>query len=167
MRILKRIGIVLLVILLVMQAFRPAKNNSNDLSKDISKDYAVPTDVQLILAKACNDCHSNQTRYPWYAEVQPVSWWLNDHIVDGKRHLNFNEFSGYRIARQYKKLEECTEQIKKGEMPLPSYTWIHKDAILTDAEKATLYNWIDVVRDSIKAMYPADSLVMKRPPKKQ
>ncbi|HVZ26176.1 MAG TPA: heme-binding domain-containing protein, partial [Sediminibacterium sp.] len=107
MRFLKRTGIVLLVILLVMQAFRPARNNSNENSKDISKDYPVPTDVQLILAKACNDCHTNQTRYPWYAEVQPVSWWLNNHIVDGKRHLNFSEFSGYRIARQYKKLEEC------------------------------------------------------------
>ena len=162
MKVFKKILIGLLVILIVMQAFRPAKNTSNDTSKDISKTYAVPENVKVILAKACNDCHTNSTRYPWYAEVQPVSWWLNDHIKEGKREFNLNEFDGYRIARQYKKMEECMEQLKEGEMPLPSYTLIHKDAILTDTEKQTLLNWCEVVRDSIKARYPADSLVIKK-----
>ena len=162
MKVFKKILIGLLVILIVMQAFRPAKNTSNDTSKDISKSYVVPENVKLILVKACNDCHTNSTRYPWYAEVQPVSWWLNDHIKEGKRKFNLNEFDGYRIARQYKKMEECMEQLKEGEMPLPSYTLIHKDAILTDTEKQTLLNWCEVVRDSIKARYPADSLVIKK-----
>ena len=162
MKVFKKILIGLLVILIVMQAFRPAKNTSNDTSKDISKTYAVPENVKVILAKACNDCHTNSTRYPWYAEVQPVSWWLNDHIKEGKRKFNLNEFDGYRIARQYKKMEECMEQLKEGEMPLPSYTLIHKDAILTDTEKQTLLNWCEVVRDSIKARYPADSLVINK-----
>lgn len=162
MKLIKKIGIGLLVILIVLQAFRPAKNNSGDAAKDISKSYVVPEDVKAILAKACNDCHSNTTKYPWYGEIQPVAWWLGDHVKDGKRHLNFNEFDGYRIARQYKKLEECIEQVKEGEMPLSSYTLIHKEAILTDAEKQTLFNWCDIVRDSIKARYPADSLVIKK-----
>lgn len=162
MKIFKRVLIVLLVLFVVMQAFRTPKNNSNDTSKDISKTYPVPEDVKTILAKACNDCHSNNTNYPWYNAIQPVSWWLGDHIKDGKRHLNFNEFDSYRIARQYKKLEECIEQVKEGEMPLPSYTIIHKEAILTDAEKKSLYDWCDAIRDSIKAKYPADSLVIKR-----
>ena len=162
MNAFKKIGIGLLIVLLVMQAFRPAKNTSNDTTKDISKSYVVPENVKAILAKACNDCHSNSTRYPWYAEVQPVSWWLNNHINDGKKHFNLNEFDGYRIARQYKKLEECMEQVKEGEMPLSSYTIIHKDAILTPAEKETLMNWCEIVRDSIKARYPADSLVIKK-----
>ena len=162
MKTLKKIFIGLLIVLIVMQAFRPAKNTSNDTTKDISKSYVVPEDVKTILAKACNDCHSNSTRYPWYAEIQPVSWWLNDHIKDGKKHFNLNEFDGYRIARQYKKLEECIEQVKEGEMPLSSYTIIHKDAILTPAEKETLMNWCEIVRDSIKARYPADSLVIKK-----
>lgn len=162
MKILKKIGIALLVILIVMQAFRPAKNNSGDTSKDISVSYVVPADVKSILAKACNDCHSNSTRYPWYSEIQPVSWWLSDHIKDGKRHFNFNEFEGYQVARQYKKLEECIDEIKKGDMPLSSYTIIHKDAILSDEEKSTLFTWLDIVRDSIKARYPADSLIIKK-----
>lgn len=162
MKFIKRLLIFLLVILIVMQAFRPEKNNSNNVSKDISINYVVPDNVKIILAKACNDCHSNHTRYPWYAEIQPVSWWLSNHIKDGKRHFNFNEFDGYQVARQYKKLEECIEQVKEGDMPLSSYTLIHKDAILTDTEKETLFNWLEIVRDSIKSRYPADSLVLKR-----
>lgn len=162
MKIFKKLLIVLLVVFVVAQAFRPEKNNSNDTSKDISNSYVVPENVKTILAKACNDCHSNNTRYPWYAEIQPVAWWINDHVKDGKKHLNFNEFDGYRIARQYKKLEECIEEVKDGEMPLASYTIIHKDAKLSDDEKQILFTWCEIVRDSIKARYPADSLVIKK-----
>ncbi|MEO7531788.1 MAG: heme-binding domain-containing protein [Sediminibacterium sp.] len=162
MRIFKKILLFLLVIFIIGQAFRTPKNTSNDTTKDISKNYVVPANVKTILAKACNDCHSNSTRYPWYAEIQPISWWLGDHVKDGKRHLNFNEFDGYRIAKQYKKLEECIKEVKDGDMPLSSYTLIHKDAILTEAEKIALFEWCDVLRDSIKATYPADSLVIKK-----
>jgi hypothetical protein len=102
------------------------------------------------------------TRYPWYAEIQPVSWWLADHVKDGKRHLNFNEFDGYRVAKQYKKLEECIEEIKSGSMPLPSYTIMHKDAILTKEEKEILYNWCEILRDNIRENNPADSLITRR-----
>lgn len=159
---IRKILWLLLIVFIVLQAFRPTKNNSGDTSKDISLSYPVPDSVAKIFDKACNDCHSNNTRYPLYAEVQPLGWWLNDHVKDGKKHFNLNEFSGYRIARQYKKLEECIEQVKEGEMPLESYTVIHSEARLTDAEKQTLYNWCEAVRDSIKSKYPADSLVIKR-----
>jgi len=162
MKIVKKILVGLLVIFVVMQAFRPAKNNSNDTTKDISKSYAVPDNVETILVKACNDCHSNNTRYPWYSEIQHSAWWLSNHIKNGKQHLNFNAFLNYRIAKQYIRMEDCIKEIKEGGMPLPSYTWIHKDAILTDAEKQILYTWCGTVRDSIKARYPADSLVIKK-----
>jgi len=159
---IKKILLFLLVAFVVMQAFRPAKNNSGDKSKDISLSYPISDSVTKIFDKACNDCHSNNTRYPLYAEIQPLAWWLNDHVTDGKKHFNLNEFSGYRIAKQYKKLEECIEQVKEGEMPLESYTLIHKEARLSDAEKQTLFDWCEAVRDSIKHKYPADSLVIKR-----
>ena len=162
MKIVKKILVILLIILIVMQVFRPAKNTSNDTTKDISKNYAVPDSVKTILAKACNDCHSNNTRYPWYAEVQPVAWWMSGHIKDAKRQINFNDFDGYRIAKQYKRMEDCMDEVKEGGMPLPSYTLIHKDAILTDEEKQILLTWFETVRDSIKARYPADSLVIKK-----
>lgn len=159
---MKKVGIGFLVILLLLQAYRPAKNDSNKMDNDISKSYAVPDDVKQILAKACNDCHSNNTTYPWYSNIQPVRFWLDNHVNDGKRHMNFNEFNAYRIARQYKKLDECIEQVKEGEMPLESYTLIHTNAKLTDAEKQKLYDWCNTVRDSIKARYPADSLVLPK-----
>jgi hypothetical protein len=159
---MKKVGIGLLVILLLLQAYRPAKNDSNKMDNDISKSYVVPDDVKQILAKACNDCHSNNTTYPWYSNIQPVRFWLDYHVNDGKKHMNFNEFNSYQIARQYKKLDECIEQVKEGEMPLDSYTWIHTEAKLSDIEKQKLFDWCTSMRDSIKARYPADSLVLPK-----
>ncbi len=162
MKFVKRIGFVLLIIFLVLQAFRPVKNNSENKENDISTIYPVPENVQQIFVKACNDCHSNSTEYPWYSNIQPVAWWLDDHIKEGKRKFNLNEFAKYRIARQYKKLEECIDEIKEGEMPLEPYTFIHSKAKLTTEEKEIIFDWATSVRDSIKARYPADSLVIKK-----
>lgn len=162
MKLLKKLGLVLLVAFLLLQAFRPTKNNSNNKVQDIATLYPVSDSVQQIFNKTCNDCHSNNTNYPWYANIQPVAWWLNDHVTDGKKHFNLNEFASYSIAKQYKKLEECMEEVKEGEMPLESYIIIHKNAILSTREKELLYDWANAVRDSIKAKYPADSLVIKK-----
>jgi hypothetical protein len=161
---IKKILIGLLVILVAIQFIRPEKNNSADITKDISTLYPMPDSVKIIVDKACADCHTNNTKYPLYAAIQPISFWLADHVNDGKRHFNFNEFASYKIAKQNHKLEEVIEQIKEGEMPLYSYTLIHKEAKLTEAEKATLINWCQSIMDSLKANYPADSLVMKKNP---
>lgn len=164
-KILKRTLLVLLLAFVVIQFFRPAKNKSEGISNnDITKLYPVPQEVQDILKTSCYDCHSNNTVYPWYAEVQPVAWWLDNHIQDGKKDLNFSEFAGYRHRRQYKKLEEINELVKKNEMPLDSYLWIHKNAKLSDAQKLVLANWVTAVRDTMKATYPIDSLVRKKQP---
>ena len=162
MKIIKKILIGLLIVFVVMQAFRPAKNNSNDTKKDITNTYPMPDSVKTILSKACYDCHSNNTRYPWYSEIQPAAWWLANHIKDGQKEINFNEFDGYRIAKKYKKMEECIKQIKEDEMPLSSYQLIHRDADLNELEKNTLLNWFNSIRDSLTANYPADSLIIKR-----
>ena len=161
----RKILLIIIVILIGIQFIRPAKNQSTDvLTSDISHTYPVPQNVSAILKKACNDCHTNNTVYPWYAEVQPVAWWLNHHIQEGKNELNFNEFTAYAVPRQYHKMEEVIEQVKEGEMPLWSYTLIHTDAKLTDEEKQTLINWAEGIRSTMKAKYPADSLVIKRRP---
>lgn len=158
MRIVNTLLVTGLVIFLAIQFFRPAKNLSGSRTGDITSAYPVTAGVKSILVKACNDCHSNHTRYPWYAEVQPVAWWLDDHVTNGRRRLDFDEFTSYRIARQYKKMEECINEVKDGGMPLPSYTWIHKDAVLTDSEKTEFIDWCNAVRAGIKMKYPADSL---------
>lgn len=162
-KVLKRIFQVLLLVFIVIQFIRPEKNRAEGISNnDISKKYTVPDDVQVILKTSCYDCHSNNTVYPWYAEIQPVAWWLDDHVKDGKKDLNFSEFTGYAISRQYRKLEEVTEMTDEGEMPLDSYLWIHKNAKLDAPQKLTLDNWVTAVRATIKANYPADSLVRKK-----
>lgn len=160
MKILKFIGLGIFLLLVGIQFFHPDKNISVEpSSNNIAMLYPVPKDVKDILMKACNDCHSNNTRYPWYNNIQPVAWWLNDHVKDGKRHLNFDEFATYRISRQFKKLEECIDEVKESNMPLLSYKWAHKDARLTQEEKLLFTNWCEMLRDSISAKYPADSLI--------
>ncbi len=158
----KKLLLALFVVLLVLQAFRPEKNNSGNKENDISSLYPVPENVEQILVKACNDCHSNSTIYPWYAEVQPIAWWLDDHVIEGKNHLNFNEFASYRLAKQFHKLEEVFDEVKGGEMPLESYTVIHRDAKLSVEERNVLMDWSVAVRDTMKARFPADSLIMKK-----
>lgn len=153
---------VLLAALIVIQFFRPAKNNSGDLTNDITKKYPVPESVQSIIKTSCYDCHSNNTAYPWYAQIQPVAWWLADHIKEGKGELNFNNFTTRKIAIQNKKFNEIIEQVKEGEMPLSSYTLIHRNAILSDVQKKDLMDWAGAMMDTLKANYPADSLVLKR-----
>lgn len=162
-RVLKTTALVLLAALIVIQFFRPAKNKQEGIAANhISNKYPIPDDVNIILQKACNDCHTNNTRYPWYSNVQPVAWWLDEHIKDGKKELNFSEFNGYPLRKQYHKLEEVIDEVKEGKMPLNSYTWIHKDAILTQEEKVKITDWVSLVRKEMEANYPMDSLVRKK-----
>lgn len=162
-KIFKQFLLLLLAAFVAIQFFRPTKNSSTGIgANDITTKYNVPDNVQVILSKSCNDCHSNNTVYPWYAEIQPIAWWLNDHIVDGKNDLNFSIFTSYSARRQYRKMEEVAELVKSDKMPLSSYTLIHKNAVLKDEQKTILYNWVEAVKDSIVARYPPDSLVKKK-----
>jgi len=160
---LKKILLVLLAALVVIQFIHPKKNKTEGLQPNyIGNSFAIPADVKTILAKACNDCHSNNTRYPWYANFQPVHWWLDKHIKNGKKELNFDEYSSRSLRFQYKKMEEVIDEVKEGAMPLNSYTWVHKDAKLTNEEKAKITRWAQSVRDTLEAKYPMDSLVRKK-----
>ena len=161
---LKKIFYLLLVIFIVIQFFRPEKNINTTAAatnNDITKLYAVPENVMTVLKTSCYDCHSNNTAYPWYNNIQPVAWWLKHHVDEGKREINFNEFGSYAIRRQYKKLEEIAEQVKEDEMPLSSYTLIHTNAKLNAEQKTLLINWAEEVRKEIAGKYPADSLIKK------
>jgi hypothetical protein len=166
-KIVKNVLLLLIVAFVIIQFIRPKKNISDPstlATNDISKVYTVPDNVHQILQTSCYDCHSNNTTYPWYSKIQPVTWWLNNHIAEGKREINFSEFATYRIGRQYKKLDEIIKQVKEDEMPLFSYTIIHRNAILNADQKQTITNWATAIRDTIKANNPADSLIIKRPP---
>lgn len=162
---LKYLGIFLLALLIISQFFHPEKNLSNDMTNDISKKFRVPDTIHQILKTSCYDCHSNLTIYPWYAEVQPIAWWLQDHVNEGKQELNFNEFSSYRTFRQYHKLEKISDELEDHEMPLTSYTLIHRNAKLTEPQLELLKNWANSLHDSLKANSPPDSLI--RPKRKK
>jgi len=161
----KKILFGLVVVFIVIQSFHPQKNLSDDRLYDVSTKYAMPEDVKRILQVACNDCHSNKTEYPWYSNLQPVAWILADHVNDGKRHLNFSEFTSRPVSYQNHKFEETIEMIKEGEMPLPSYTYfgLHSGAKLSEEQKQSLISWAETNMDFLKASNHPDSLVMRRP----
>ena len=159
---IRKILLFLLVVLIIMQVIRPKlDNNSGTTTHAIATITSIPDETGQLLKSSCNDCHSNTTIYPWYAHVQPVGWWLDDHVNEGKKELNFDEFTTYPVRKQYHKLEEVVEMVKEKEMPLNSYTWIHKDADLSTEQRQQLINWSEKLMADMKAKYPLDSLIKK------
>jgi len=148
---IRRILIFLLIVLVGIQ-FIPTKRNESVvvLDTDFSKTFNLPDNIQVLLKKSCYDCHSNNTNYPWYNKIQPASWFLEKHIKDGKKELNFSEFGSYSKRKQKSKLKAIINQIKDNEMPLSSYTLIHQDAKLTERDKKDLIAWIRKQKDSIQ-----------------
>lgn len=139
----KKILIGLLVVVLLMQVMQPPKNQSETLSEnDISKTYALPAGVHETLTNKCYDCHSNNTKYPWYVHIQPIGWWMASHIKQGKDELNFSEFKTYDAKRANHKLEEISEQIAEGHMPIESYLWLHPEGKVTPAELIAINTWV-------------------------
>jgi hypothetical protein len=150
----RKILLGLAVVLVAIQAFRPARNESTTPAftggDDITVRFPTPPAVKQILATSCYDCHSNTTHYPWYAEVQPVGWWLTSHISEARGHLNFAEFGALTPKRQLKKLQAVSDEVEDRSMPLKSYLFIHHAARLTDAQITTLDDWIKDVAERIE-----------------
>ena len=164
MKYVKILVAILGVALLAVQFIHPAKNRSQPApGSGIESAFPVPARVMQIFRRSCFDCHSDSTVYPWYAEIQPFGWWLNSHIEDGKRHLDFDRFASYRPVRQYVKFKDIVEQLQQDEMPLRSYLFIHRYARLTPDEKEEVIRWSGAMMDSIRTRSPADSLAGKRP----
>ena len=147
---IKKILLGLLIVVIAIQFIQPARNkNGQVIATDISKIYSLPQSVQATLKTACYDCHSNNTNYPWYTNIQPVGWMMARHIKEGKEELNFSEFGSYSERRQLSKLRSIENSIKDGSMPISSYTIIHKNARLTKEEKAQIIDWAKIIRDSL------------------
>lgn len=152
---IKKILLVLLVAFIAIQFVQPARNTSvHVLPTDISTTVSVPENVHAILQTACYDCHSNNTNYPWYNYTQPAAWILANHIKNGKKDLNFSEFGSYPKRRQQSKLKAIADQVRDGEMPLYSYSVIHKNARLTKEEKLVIMNWAQSEKDSLGKINP-------------
>lgn len=134
----------ILILLLVIQTIQPMRNLSDSESpNDISNTFEVNEKVSGILKEKCYDCHSNNTRYPWYNYIQPAGWWLAAHIFEGKEHLNFSEFKTYTPQRQARKLRQIHDVLHEGTMPLETYVWLHQEAKITEDDKNAINAWIE------------------------
>ena len=142
--------IILAIVFTAMQFIRPSRNTSGQvLPTDIANIFPVPANVSTILKNACNDCHSNNTHYRWYVNIQPVGWMMASHIKNGKQNLNFSEFGTYSSRKQANKLRAIENSLTDGTMPLPAYLIMHKDAALNAGDKKLLNNWASTIRDSL------------------
>jgi hypothetical protein len=129
-----------------IQFIRPARTNpSSDPSNALAAREQVPPDVMAIINRSCRDCHSNDTRWPWYSNVAPVSWWVIDHVNHGRSHFNFSEWAKYNREEQQNLLRQSCELTRKGAMPLPSYLRMH-DAVLQPAEIEAVCAFTDSMR---------------------
>ena len=149
MKRIKKIAITFFLVFIAIQFYQPKQNLSSsfDIGKNFANNYKVPPTVLSSLQKACYDCHSNNTKYLWYDYVQPARMFVEAHINDGKKELNFNEFGSYSNRKQQSKLEAISKQIKSGEMPLSSYTLLHHDAVLTETQKQDIIQWIESINE--------------------
>jgi hypothetical protein len=142
---MKRRNVVLLVLFLLlagMQLYRPSIENPDF---EVQKDYLAMRgggdQIKALVKEACYDCHSYETRKPWYAAVAPVSWLLADHVNEGREHLNFSIWGDYGAGKKEHKLEECVEVIEEGEMPFKGYGLTHPKARLTDGQREDLMRY--------------------------
>ncbi|HST53172.1 MAG TPA: heme-binding domain-containing protein [Pyrinomonadaceae bacterium] len=143
-KVLKWVVIVLVVLFVAAQAYRPTLSTPPpDDSKSMSANTHMTPEVSSILERSCNDCHSSKTSWPWYSQVAPVSWYLKNHVDEGRREFSMSDWGTYPAKKAARKLGEICEQVKKGDMPLKSYLLLHPTAKLSDADRKTLCDWTD------------------------
>ncbi len=139
---LSRILLILVIVILAIQLYRPAHTNPpEDPTQHLKAVAQVPAEVDQIFARSCNDCHSNRTVWPWYSKVAPVSWLIASDVNDGRRHLNFSEWTALTPQRQQRRLAEICSEVDDGEMPLKQYTWIHKETPLDRQQRDVVCAW--------------------------
>jgi len=142
MKIVKKIVISVAIVLVVAQFFGPNKNEGDMATvAAFMAETKPPEDVKKILETSCFDCHSAKTAYPWYNAITPINYYLDAHIKDGQKHLNFSKWNTYSLKKKAHKMDELYEEVEEGEMPLNSYTWLHSEANLTPAQIVAMVAW--------------------------
>lgn len=150
MKIVKVIVIVLLVAFVGIQFIPTVRNRSEYVPKtDFMLVNTVPKKISEKLQVSCYDCHSNNTHYPWYSKIQPGAWFMAKHIKNGKEELNFSEWADYSDRRKKSKLKSIISQIKDDNMPLSSYTLIHKNASFSEEEKKEVITLLTELKDNL------------------
>jgi len=152
LRILKWAAIGLVVVFVGIQFIRPARTNPQiDSAQTIEAHTQITSEVASIFDRSCRDCHSNKTVWPWYTNVAPVSWWLTNHVNEGRRDMNLSEWGKLPRDRQERKLRQICDEVEDGIMPLSSYLPMHPAARLSEQDKKTVCEWTDAERQRIAA----------------
>lgn len=147
MKLIKKVVWVVLVVFIIAQFFKPEKNIDKSITiNEFLEDTNPPEQVQAILKTSCYDCHSNNTQYPWYSQITPVNFWMAEHIDNGKKHLNLSKWNSYSVKKKDHKIEELIEVVEDKSMPLESYTWVHAEAKLSEAEIESVKEWAQNLR---------------------
>lgn len=159
---MKKILIIIIVAFVLIQFFPIDKNNPIATPQmDFLKIKNTPEKTATLIRNACYDCHSNESKFPWYANIQPVGWFLADHIKEGRKELNFSTFATYDKKRQAKKLKEAAEQLEKNEMPLDSYVILHPEAKLTAADKKEMIDYFKFMESDTRILNDLPTAVEK------
>jgi hypothetical protein len=156
-RLVRNAAVILIGGACAIQLVRPARTNPpTDPARTLRAVTHAPADVGSVLERGCHDCHSHQTRWPWYSNVAPVSWFVINDVNHGRRHFNYSDWAQYDRDKIPQLLKDICEQTRKGEMPLTSYLWMHPDARLSDRDVSVLCDWSDAERRSsrLKAEEP-------------
>jgi hypothetical protein len=155
LKILKWIAIVLTVIFIGIQFVRPARTNpAVNPAQTIEAHTQMTPEVASIFDRSCRDCHSNKTVWPWYTHVAPVSWWMTDHVNQGRKDLNLSEWGQLPHDRQDRKLRDICDEVEEGMMPLSSYLPMHPTARLSEQDKKTLCDWTKAQREKLGSQNP-------------
>lgn len=148
---MKKILIILLLAFVIIQFFRIDKNNpAPSPQMDFLTIKNTSETTATLIRNGCYDCHSNETKYPWYTNVQPIAWFLQSHVDEGRKKLNFSTFATYEPKKQAHKLYEAIEMVKNGEMPLDSYVMGHPEAKFTEAQKKELIEYFKMVESDTR-----------------
>jgi hypothetical protein len=143
--------IILAVILLLIQLIRIDKTNPNvDPAKDFIAINNPSPEIAKMIKTSCYDCHSNESKYPWYSNIAPISWYLKNHINEARGRVNFSEWGDYPANKISRKLEACSEDVTEGEMPLGSYTLMHSNANLNSEQVKILSEWFKEESEKIQ-----------------
>ncbi|SFI56990.1 Haem-binding domain-containing protein [Kaistella treverensis] len=158
----KKILVILLVAFILIQFFPIDKNNPAPTPQmDFLNIKKTPEKTANLIRNGCYDCHSNESKYPWYSNIQPMAWFLQDHIEEGRKELNFSTFATYPLKRELKKMQEAAELIEKNEMPLDSYIILHPEAKFTAAEKQELIHYFKTLAEETRLMNTLPTQVEK------
>ncbi len=154
---LKHLTLGTLVVGLAVQLHRPARTNPPvDPGRTVAATASIPAEVSSILRRSCFDCHSNETRWPWYSAIVPMSWAVAGHVTEGRETMNFSEWGAYPPRKRVAMLEKMCDEVREKKMPLPSYLILHSEARLAEADWQAICDW---------SMDEAERLAVSGPPR--